>query len=198
MIINSVDYIARNVIELPIDTVKSQIVIGSTLRSKDNHLKHLSLIDTVDVYPTYTITRDGVVYQHYDPTRNYTNFINTPTIKNNNIISVVLENMCYLKRVDNNYINYIGEYCEPDRVAEFKWQGFYYWELYSDTQMESLVKLCSMLCDEHDITKQVIDFTFFHKNIDVFNGVCFRSNHILKSTDNNPMFDVEYLIENLI
>ena len=209
MRINKTKYIANQINKTPTKNKKTVIVIGLTLRADSMYLEHLKHLDKEDnilnhklPYPLFTITRKGQVYQHVkDIDWETTNFFEKKE-HNTNIIPVLLENMGYLRFNEslNTYQNFIGETCEKENLMGFKWSGFDYWESFTEKQINTLVELCNKLCNDFNIEKNVIDFSFFHKNISNFNGICFRSNFIEKATDNNPLFDLEDFtnkIENL-
>lgn len=171
---------------------KTQIVIANSLRKKNYHIIHLQHkeLGRTKTWNTFTIDRGGKIFQHYE-TDYHTDFLNKKNA-DKHIISIVLENMGVLfKTDDGKFVNWINEECSEKLVEEKKWLGYNYWEKYSDKQLKSLGKLCEMLCQKHNIPKELIEFQHYHKDIHKFKGIAFRSNHIQDSSDMNPMFNLK-------
>lgn len=175
-----------------IKTVKTQIVIGLSLRKDHFHIIRLKHKDygKTKKWNTYTISRDGNVYQHYD-NKFHSNFIGVK-IGDKQSISIVLENMgCLFETSTGKYINWINEFCDINNIIEKEWSGYNYWENFPDIQIESMGQLCKKLCEEHNIPKVCIEFNTYHKDISKFKGIVFRSNYIEESSDLNPLIDIK-------
>lgn len=172
---------------------KTQIVIATSLR-KDNHhitrLKHKDFGQTKK-WNTYTISREGKVYQHYDDTY-HTDFLGIKE-GDKRSISIVLENMGALFQTGNKHINWLNEVCEKENVVEKEWFGYYFWERFPDEQINSLIELCGELCEKHGIPKEFIDFFHYHKEIHKFKGIVFRGNYIEDSSDMTPLLEIPKL-----
>lgn len=172
-------------------STKTQIVIGTSMRKDHNHiirLKHKDFSKTKK-WNTFTISRSGEVFQHYDH-KYSSNFLGIPE-NDKQSISIVLENMGNLYELhDGVYINWINEICDEENVGVKNFQGNTYWEKFTDEQIESCVELCNSLCKEHVIEKSVIEFQYYHKDIYKYDGITFRSNHISDSSDINPLFNI--------
>ena len=171
-------------------TPKTQIVLGSSLRKNGFHITRLQHKEfgKTKRWNTYTITRECLIYQHYDP-KNHTDFLNIKEA-DKQIISIVLENMGCLFETEGKYINWANEICDADRVEKKVWLGYTYWEKYSDEQIISLVELCRMLCEDFGIPKALIDFHDYHKDSVKYRGIAFRSNYFENSNDINPLFSI--------
>lgn len=177
---------------------KTQIVIASSLRIKNYHINRLLHKDygASKKWNTFSISRDGKVYQHYSDNF-HSDFLGIKDVDKRSI-SIVLENMGFLfKTQDDKYINWLNEYCDDEFVVEKKWLGYDYWEKFYDEQIESVALLCKFLCEKHNIPKTCIDFNFYHKEISKFRGIVFRSNYFEDSSDINPLFDIEKFNEML-
>lgn len=177
---------------------KTQIIIATTLREGSNHLVRLSnrKIRNLKTYPTFTIGRDGTIFQHYD-TKHHSDFLGNKTadIKS---ISIMLENMGALVLAnDGTYVNWGNEICDEKNVERKKMLGFEYWEKFPDEQILSLSLLCKKLSQEHGIDLECIGFNHFNKNIISYKGIAFRSNYIEDSSDVNPLFNIENFNEML-
>jgi len=177
---------------------KTQIVLATSLR-KDNHLITRFLhkdFGKTKRWNTYTVSRDGSVYQHYDP-KLHTDFLNIKEV-DKRIISIVLENMgCLFQTPTGKHINWINEFCDEENVIEKGWLGYNFWEKFTDEQITSTVELCKTLCDEFGIPKMLIEFHHHHKDTLKFRGIVFRSNYIEDSSDINPLFDISKFNEML-
>lgn len=180
-------------------SVKTQIVVATSLRKSNFHITRLQhKYDTTKKWNTYTISREGQVYQHYGD-KYYTDFLGIKE-GDKRSISIVLENMgCLFQIADanNKYINWLNEYCEKDRIVEKEWVGYNFWEKFPDIQIESLIMLCGKLCEKHKIPKTFIDFHTYHKQTHKFKGIVFRGNYIEDSSDMNPLLDIPKLNEML-
>lgn len=177
-------------------SVKTQIVVGLSLRKNNHHIIRLQHKDygTTKKWNTYTISRDGTVYQHYDD-KYHTDFLGIKE-GDKRSISIVLENMgCLFQLETGKHINWLNEICEEENVLEKEWLGYEYWEKFPDKQIESLILLCRELCEKHGIPKIFIEFNHFHKQIHKFRGIVFRSNYIEDSSDMTPLFEIPELNE---
>lgn len=178
---------------------KTQIVIGVSLRKGHNHITRLQHKEygKTKKWNTYTIGRDGTIYQHYDD-KYYTNFIGIKEGDKHNV-SIVLENMGALYSIDDETrINWINEICEEENVIKKGWMGYNYWEKFPIKQLKSLTLLCNDICDNHDIPKKIIEFNHYHKDIYKFKGIVFRGNYIDDSSDMNPLLEITKLNEMLL
>lgn len=175
-------------------TPKTQIVIGVSLRKDSHHITRLQHKDfgKTKRWNTYTISRDGKIYQHYDD-KYHTDFL---CIKEGDkqSISIVLENMGTLFQISNGkHINWLNEECLKENVVEREWLGYDYWERFPETQLKSLVWLCNDLCDKHSIPKEFMDFCYYHNQTNKFKGIVFRGNYIEDSSDMNPLLEIPKL-----
>ncbi len=171
---------------------KTQIIMGTSLRKDSNHILRLQHKEygKTKKWNTYTISRTGIVYEHYDP-KFHTDFLGIKEVDKNSI-SIVLENMGALfKTTDGKYVNWLNEVCDENQIIEREWLGYHFWEKISEEQMKSTILLNKFLCGKFNIPKSVIDFHHHHKDSIKFRGVVFRSNYIQDSSDINPLFDIE-------
>jgi len=172
-------------------TAKTQIILATSMRKDHFHITRLQYKEygKTKKWNTYTISRDGTVYQHYED-KFHTDFLDIK-IGDKQSVSIVLENMGYLFRTpDNMYINWLNEVCDNENVVEMKHEGYNYWEKFTNEQLESLVELCKTVCETHNIPKVCVEFNHYHKDISKFRGIVFRANYIEESTDKNPFFNI--------
>lgn len=179
-------------------TTKTQIVIGLSLRKDSRHITRLQHKDfgKSKKWNTYTIGRDGIIYQHYDD-KYYTDFLGVKE-GDKRTISIILENMGALFQVGiDKHINWLNEVCDEENVIEKEWLGYEFWERFPDKQIESLVFLCKELCIKHNIPTEFIEFIHYHKEIHKFKGIVFRGNYIEDSSDMTPLLETPKLYKML-
>lgn len=176
---------------------KKQIILAGSLRGGSNHIKRLSKksFGKTKKWCTFTISRDGKIYQHYNPIY-YTDFMGIKEVDKHSI-SIVLENMGSLFYDDETeqWYNWIIETCEEELVFEKHWKGSRYWEEYSEEQFESTVKLCKYLCEEYNITLDSLGYNVYKRETASFEGIVTRSNFDHDYDDLNPHFDFKKFIE---
>lgn len=177
-------------------TAKTQIIISFSLRKDDYHIKRLKHKEygKSKKWNTFTISRDGNIYEHYDP-KYYSDFCDVKKV-DKTTISIVLENMGSLTKNDESqYVNWLNEICQEDYVVEKKWLGHKHWEMFNEKQIESVVLLCKELCNQFNIPIKIIDFPQYHKDIVKYKGITLKSNHFDDSSSVNPLFDLRWFNE---
>ena len=191
MIIDTETYAIKEINRYRTQSPKTQIVIASSLRKDNNHIIRLQHKDfgKSKRWNTFTISRDGTIYQHYDP-KYHSDFLGIKEADKQSI-SIVLENMgCLFNAPSGKHINWINEVCDENLVVEKKWLGYSYWEKYSDEQVKSTLKLCKSLCNDFGIHNNLMEFNHYHKDTVKYKGIVFRSNYVEESSDINPLFDI--------
>jgi len=179
-------------------TKKKQIIISFSLRKNNYHIIHSQNREygKSKKWNTYTISREGNIYEHYNP-EYYSDFMNIKKVDKKSI-SIVLENMCSVVKNNNgNYINWLNESCPKDVVIEKHFFGSKYWELIREKQYNSTIYLCNYLCEQFNIPKKIIDFHYYNENVEDFKGIVFRSNYFENSTNIHPLFDIQKIKENI-
>lgn len=175
---------------------KTQIIIGHTYRTGMLHYGGWihRLNGKNKKTSTFTINKEGKIYQHYDP-KYYSTFVNNQQDKAS--ISIVLENCGWYRKdsMINKYIDWLGNIYnkQPNEVIVKRWRNHTYWDSYNNEQTESLKKLVVQLCDEYKIPKNFIGHNVYNEDIDLYKGITFRSNYSQESTDISPAFDMEIL-----
>lgn len=178
---------------------KSLIILGSTNRNEDNYIKRLLKRDygNSTKWNTYTITRDGNIYEHYNPSY-YSNFINDNIIDKKSV-SIILENMGHLYNDDNDsYYNDLNEKLINNEDLYTKdWRGYKYYESYTKEQYNATLFLCRSLCLELNINDDCIGHNAFDDQAKTYNGIISRSNLDVNFTDLNPSFDFKKFLKDL-
>lgn len=178
---------------------KKQIILAGSLRKSNFHIKRLSKKEfgLTKKWPTFTISREGKIYQHFDP-KYYSDFMGDKDVDKTSI-SVVLENMGWLfyDYQSDKYLNSLHEECEEANIFERKWNGGTYWERYTNEQFESVVELCKHLCDTYGIELDTVGHNVFYEDTKNFDGIVSRSNYSMDILDLNPSFNFNAFMKEL-
>lgn len=173
---------------------KTQIILSHTSREVEQYLASLKFRynGSFDRIPNFLITRKGEILQLL-PENSYSNFFVNETI-NQNSVFISLENLGWLEKkpLSNYYINWIGSIYKEE-VYEKKWRDFFFWQPYTQVQMESTAELCKMLTESLQIKKRSIGHNTKIDGITKWEGIISRSNIDTRYTDLNPSFDFETL-----
>jgi len=177
-------------------TKKNLIIIGDTCRSSSNHIIRMQQKDFGNSreWNTFTISRDGKIYQHYNPDY-YSDYSGDVKIDKRSI-SILFENMNCLNAVDEKYYNWINEECKDiHNIYKKYWKSGYYWEKYTEEQYNSLAGLLIELFDKYkDIPNRIIASNLYESESYNYKGVLSRSNISKEEVDVNPSFDYKKLI----
>ncbi len=176
---------------VPIESIKRQIVIGHTF----NHdMKHYA--GWVHRYngkfkrtAAFTVTTDGKIYQHFDPSFQSRYFNNQELDKKS--IVILLENDGWLTNhmEKNVFITWIGDiYKQPNEVVYKKWRGYSHWCPYTNEQVNSVMDLIKKLCSDFYIPLFLIEHNT--KIDDSANyGIIYKSNLDKHYTDLSPAWN---------
>jgi N-acetyl-anhydromuramyl-L-alanine amidase AmpD len=180
---------------------KSMIIIGSTNRKSNYYLiRQQKKENTLSSdWNTYTISREGNIYEHYNPMY-YSDFIGDVTIDMKSV-SILLENMGPLYYNDNteHFYNDLNERFEGGENDVFKkeWRGYKYYEPYTKEQYDAIVYLCRVLCLELNISDDSYGHNAYEDFSHIFKGIITRSNLDMNSSDPNPSFDFKKFYKDL-
>lgn len=169
---------------------KHQIILADTKRPYRNYIQ--SLINRYNkknpYLPNYVINKKGEIFMVTEPNK-YSKFMNNQSLDKNSIV-IVLENLTWLKKIpiEPQYLNWIGDIYK-EKVFEKKWRDQFFWDPYSQKQIESLVLLTHDICENFGIKKQTTKTNVKLPGVENFNGVTTKSNHISNCKDINPSFD---------
>jgi len=177
---------------------KKQIILVHTSRNANDYLLSLQhrFNGKYKKIPHYLINREGVILQLLS-NKEVSNFFGDNSI-DKNVIIISLENMGWLEKepLFNHYVNWIGDIYK-DKVYDKKWRDYFFWQPYTDEQMESLVYLCKRLFKEMSIKNAIVGHNTKINGIEKFEGVVSRSNYDSEVTDLNPSFDFELFIKKI-
>ncbi len=177
---------------------KQQIILAGSLRADHNHIVHMQhkKYGKSKEWNTFTIDRDGTIYQHFDPAC-YTDYIGVKDVDKHSI-SVVLENMgSVFYDFERGYLNWIHESCDEEFVYEKNWKGSRYWEYYDPKQFKATVELCEYLCEKYKIPLDSLGFNAFHEDAAKFKGIVCRSNFDHDFNDLSPAFDFKKFLNKI-
>lgn len=191
------DYYFNNIIKKN-KSKKKQIILLNTEVPIANFLTKISTRYNKNYtkIPTFTIARDGKIFQHYNPT--FSSELFTDPNINKQSITIALENVGWLNynKATNKYIDWRDDIYDGE-VINKPWRGKKLWADYTDTQFFVLIKLIDYLCIEHSIEKYFIGNNVIIKNPIAFKGILNRSNYFKNYYDLTPAFDFEKLTENI-
>jgi N-acetyl-anhydromuramyl-L-alanine amidase AmpD len=177
---------------------KKQIILCHTSREVEEYLISLKYRynSKYDKIPNYVVTKNGMILQLL-PNDGHTNFFTQENINKNSIV-VCLENLGWLEKkpLTTYHINWKGSIYNQ-QVYEKKWRDFFFWEPYTDSQINSTAELCNTLINEVKMKKNCIGHNTIVDGIEHFEGIVSRSNFNEKYTDLNPSFNFETFTKKL-
>lgn len=175
---------------------KTQIVVGHNGRKDMRHYQGWLKRDMGEYKKTshFSIDKDGKIYQHFDPNY-YSDLLGIEQDKSN--ISILLVNQGWLK-LDVNYnvyVDWLGHVYskKTENLVNKPWRDYDLWVKYTDEQYESLKFLVTSLCEQFNIPKQSIGSNVYDENVDIYNGITFRSNYSQEIRDVSPAFNMDIL-----
>ena len=181
-----------------IHKTKKQIILCHTSREVEEYLASLKFRynGKYDKIPHYVVKKDGDVLQLLENSK-APNFFYNEKINNNSII-ISLENLGWLERkpLSSDYINWKGSIYKG-AVYEKKWRDYFFWDIYPEKQLESLVELCLNLCDELQIEKRCSGHNTKMDGMINFEGIASRSNFDSRFTDLSPSFNFENFLKKI-
>ena len=175
---------------------KTQIILCHSSREVEDYLTSLKFRynKKFDKLPHYVITKSGKVLQLLDDST-YSKFFFEDSI-NKHAIVICLENLGWLEKkpLSTEYINWNGSIYNQIPY-EKKWRDYFFWEPYTEQQLESLTLLCNELCDKFEIEKKFTGHNTKINGIRNFRGIVSRSNFDERFTDLNPSFNFDKFLK---
>jgi N-acetyl-anhydromuramyl-L-alanine amidase AmpD len=177
---------------------KKQIILTHTSRNLKDYISSLKYRynGKYDKVPNFIISRDGVVYRLL-PEIGFSNYFQEENINRNSII-ISLENLGWLQKMPLNdyYVNWIGDIYK-EQVYERKWRDYFFWQPYTEKQINSCVELCKTLFNEYSIDKKCVGHNTKVEGIERFEGIVSKSNFDSKYTGLSPAFNFENFLKKL-
>jgi N-acetyl-anhydromuramyl-L-alanine amidase AmpD len=171
---------------------KNQIILTHTGRNVENYLASLRYRynGKFDRIPNYVINKNGKILQLLNDIE-HTNYFKEPNINRNGII-ICLENLGWLEKqpLENQYVNWIGDIYNG-KPFERKWRDYFFWDKYTEEQINSLVLLCNRITKEKRMNKDIIGHNTKVRSVEKFEGIVTKSNFDSNITDLSPAFDFE-------
>lgn len=177
---------------LCVENNKKQIILTHTSRNIENYLMSLKyrFNGKFKRIPHYIVSRNGKVLNLLS-NESVSEYIPNSSTNKNSII-ICLENLGWIHKepLKETYINWIGDIYKGE-VFERKWRDYFFWQPYTEIQIEKVAKLCRKLLDDMLIQDEIIGHNTRINGIEKFEGILTRSNFDSESTDVSPAFDFE-------
>lgn len=177
---------------------KRQIILQHTSRNIEEYLMGLKyrFNGRYKKIPNYVINRDGKILQLLN-NEFHTNIFSEENINRNSII-ISLENLGWLEKepLNNQYVNWIGDIYKGN-VFEKKWRDYFFWQPYTETQIEYTARLCMKISKEMDIPIEVVEHNTRINGVEKFRGITSKSNFDSVFTDLSPAFNFETFLKYL-
>ena len=171
---------------------KNQIILTHTSRNVENYLASLRYRynGKFNRIPNYVITKKGEILQLLENIE-HTNYFSVTNINRNGII-ISLENLGWLEKqpLENHYVNWIGDIYKG-KTFDRKWRDYFFWDTYTEIQINSLSVLCKNILNDMKIRHEVIEHNTKINGVEKFEGIVTRSNFDSNFTDLSPAFDFE-------
>lgn len=177
-------------------TKKKQILLFDTSRKLDDYFNMLRyrLNGKYENIPHFVISKRGQVYNLFD-TRFYSRTFQEKELDKKQV-KIAFENLGWLsKNTINGFLyNWIDT---PYRTEPFikKWRNYFYWDIYTEEQMNVASELCELICREENIPNISISSNYYFKNAPKFEGILYKSNFSDIYTDINPSFDFNKIVQ---
>jgi N-acetyl-anhydromuramyl-L-alanine amidase AmpD len=169
---------------------KSQIILYDTQRRIDDFIMKLKyrMNGKYDDIPHYIISKSGKIIKIFDSDYNSKTFGN-PDI-DRKMIKIAIENLGWLNKntITGVLYNWIGD---PYRSEPYikKWRDYYFWDPYTEDQLNSVVVLSKELCEIHGIPFHTVPSQGYLSDARKFIGIVCKSNFLNIYTDINPSFN---------
>lgn len=178
-------------------TKKTQILLYDTQRRVEDFISKIKYRNNgqYDDVPHYIISKLGVVHEIFDTDYSSKTFDNNKIDKK--IIKIALENLGWLNKntITGVLNNWIGD---PYRAEPYikSWRNYFFWDRYTDIQLELTYELCESLCKKHNIPEKIVTSHGYMENALNFKGIICKSNYSNIYTDINPSFNFNYFFKN--
>jgi N-acetyl-anhydromuramyl-L-alanine amidase AmpD len=175
---------------------KYQIILVHTSRNAENYLQSLKYRynGKFKKIPNYLITKNGKILQLLT-NNEYSEMFSNGNVNKNSIV-ICLENLGWLQKepLKDYYVNWIGDIYKG-KAFEKKWRDYFFWDPYTEEQINSTVELSKKLFEELGIRRNIIGHNTKINGIEKYEGVTTRSNYESIFTDVSPSFSFEEFIK---
>jgi hypothetical protein len=178
-------------------TKKTQILLYDTQRRVEdfiNKIKYRNNGQYEDI-PHFVISKLGIVHEIFDTDYSSKTFDDHKVDRK--IIKIALENLGWLNKntITGVLNNWIGD---PYRAEPHirGWRNYFFWDKYTDIQLETTYNLCEALCKKHDIPEKMVTSQGYMENASNFKGIICKSNYSNIYTDINPSFNFNIFFKN--
>ena len=175
---------------------KKQIILSHTSRDVKNYLMSLKnrYNGKYDKIPNYVINREGKILKLLNDNE-HSNYFPDTNINRNSII-ICLENLGWMEKepLKNSHINWIGNIYK-EKIYEKKWRDYFFWQPYTEIQMENTSELCKKLIKELSINKECVGHNTKINGVERYEGIVTKSNFDIEFTDVSPAFNFEQFIK---
>lgn len=177
---------------------KHQIILTHTSRNINDYLQSLKFRfnGSFKRIPNYIITREGKILQLLGNAE-HSEYFKEPNINRNSII-ISLENLGWLQKepLTDHYINWIGDIYKGN-VFEKKWRDYFFWQPYTETQIDNLGLLCKELFKSIKIKPYIVEHNTKISGIEKYCGIVTKSNFGVDYTDVSPAFKFNELLKKI-
>jgi N-acetyl-anhydromuramyl-L-alanine amidase AmpD len=177
---------------------KKQIILTHSSREIKNYLMSLKYRynGKYDKIPNYVINREGKILKLLNDNE-HSNYFSDTNINRNSII-ICLENLGWMEKepLKNSHINWIGNIYK-EKIYEKKWRDYFFWQPYTEIQIENTVELCKKLTKELSINKECIGHNTKINGVERYEGIVTKSNFDIEFTDVSPAFNFEQFINQI-
>jgi N-acetyl-anhydromuramyl-L-alanine amidase AmpD len=171
-------------------SIKTQIFLYDTQRRLDDFMMKLKYRNDgkYEDIPHYVISKSGRVLKIFDTDYSSKTFGTRDIDKK--MVKIAMENLGWLSKntITGVLYNWIGD---PYRSEPYlkKWRDYYFWDPYTEEQLEAVALLCKNICKKHNIPYQTVPSQGYLSNVIKFTGIVCKSNFLNIYTDINPSFN---------
>lgn len=177
---------------------KYQLILTHSSRDIENYLQSLKYRynGKNKKIPNYIITKSGKVLNLIDD-NGYCEYFTDSKINEYSII-VCLENLGWLQKepLKDYYVNWIGDIYKGIPF-ERKWREYFFWDPYTDEQINSTVELVNFLFKKNKIKRNIVGHNTKLNGVHRYEGLVTKSNYEMTCTEINPSFDFERFIKKI-
>jgi len=178
-------------------TKKTQIFLYDTQRRFDDFIMKLRYRNNekYEEIPHFIISKSGDIFKVFDTDYSSKTF----GVKNidNRQVKIALENLGWSIKntITGALYNWIGDPYRSEPYVK-RWRNYYFWDPYSEEQMNALVKITKEICKKHNIPYQTVPSQGYLSNVRKFDGIVCKSNFLSIYTDINPSFNFNIFYKN--